>query len=787
MSTQQPLDTSKIEACIDLATTIASKFGHEFVTSEHLLAASLADNEVVQIMQGLNVDPNAVAGDLETLFTSNAMSSVVTGLPPRRTSSLSKIIQRAVSQVMFSGRQEIIPIDLLVSILQEGNGHAAFFLDKNGMDLAGLKSFLSHGPDGDDDDGTGATASPTVGNSGNGANKGVLTPEKAKAILDKYCVNLNLEAGKGKIDPLIGRASEVHTLVKTTARRTKNNVVLVGEPGVGKTAIVEGLAKLIVEGTVPEVILGSTVYSLDIGALMAGTKFRGDMEERIKLVIKSLELQEKPILFIDEIHMIMGAGSGSSQSSVDVANLLKPALSKGALKCIGSTTYEEFRKHFEKDRALLRRFQKLDVFEPSVEDAKLIVRGLKTAYEDFHGVTYTDAALDAAVELTARYVNERQLPDKAIDVLDAAGANQRVAEPKDRITNIDVELIELEVSRIAKIPARTVKASESDKLRHLDTDLAKVVFGQQVAIDTLAQQVIMARAGLREPNKPMGAYLFTGPTGVGKTEAAKQLATSLDLHFLRYDMSEYMEKHSVSTLIGSPPGYVGFGDGAAGAGKLVTDIETHPHCVLLLDEAEKAHPDVWNIFLQVFDDGHLTSKTGKKVSFQNVIVIMTSNAGATEMEKNAIGFGAMERTGEDDKALNSLFSPEFRNRLDAIVKFNKLNKENMGLIVDKFIGQLNALAADKRVKITLSDDAREWLADKGFDPKMGARPLGRLIQSSIKVPLSREMLFGELVNGGSVRVTTGANGLLFRYRKPAASKLKAEPAVAELADDATIH
>jgi ATP-dependent Clp protease ATP-binding subunit ClpA len=786
MSTQQPLDTSKIEACIDLATNIAGRFGHEFVTSEHLLAAALADNEVVQVMQGLNVDPNAVAGDLENLFTSNALSSVVTGLPPRRTQSLSKIIQRAVSQVMFSGRTEIIPIDLLVSILQEGNGHAAFFLDKNGMDLASLKSFLSHGPDGEDDDGSGATASPTVGGQAPANSKGVLTPEKAKAILDKYCVNLNVEASKGKIDPLIGRASEVHTLVKTTARRTKNNVVLVGEPGVGKTAIVEGLAKLIVEDKVPDVIKGSTVYSLDIGALMAGTKFRGDMEERIKLVIKSLDMQEKPILFIDEIHMIMGAGAGSGQSSVDVANLLKPALSKGSLKCIGSTTYEEFRKHFEKDRALLRRFQKLDVFEPSIEDAKLIVRGLKTAYEEFHGVTFTDAALDAAVDLTARYVNERQLPDKAIDVLDAAGANQRVAPDDERITNIGVELIEQEVSRIAKIPARTVTTSESDKLRTLDVDLNGVVFGQPKAIESLVDAVLEARSGLREANKPMGAYLFTGPTGVGKTEAAKQLAASLDLHFLRYDMSEYMEKHSVSTLIGSPPGYVGFGDGAAGAGKLVTDIETYPHCVLLLDEAEKAHPDIWNIFLQVYDDGHLTSKTGKKVSFQNVIIIMTSNAGAADMERNAIGFGALERTGEDDKALNSLFSPEFRNRLDAIVKFNKLTKENMGLIVDKFIGQLNKLAADKQVTITLGADAREWLADKGFDPKMGARPLARLIQNSIKKPLSREMLFGELVNGGTVKVTAGKDGLVFKFKKLSTRKPKAAP-VEVVPEGETVH
>jgi ATP-dependent Clp protease ATP-binding subunit ClpA len=758
----QSFDPSKVEACVKRAQEIAADNSHEFVLPEHLLLAAMSDEEVIQCFIGLGVNTEGVLLDMENFFNSGAVSQSPAGYEPRRTQSLSRIVQRAVTQVMFSGRQEILPVDLIVSMLQEENTHAAFFLDKNGLTLVELKEFLSHGPDDEEGDDEAAPAKPGLGRKG-GGNKDEMTPEKADKILAKYTVNLNEEAKGGKIDPLIGRESEVYTLVKTTARRTKNNVVLVGEPGVGKTAIVEGLAKLINEDKVPEVVKGSTVYSLDLGALMAGTKFRGDMEERIKQVLKALTFKEKPILFIDEIHMIMGAGASGSSSSVDVANLLKPALAKGALKCVGSTTYEEFRKHFEKDRALLRRFQKLDVFEPSVEDAKRIIAGLAPSYEEFHDVVYTDEALAAAVELTARYVNDRQLPDKAIDVLDAAGAAQRVAPEGEKIRVISVELIENEVSRIAKIPPRTVKDSEADKLEKLGVDLRRVVFGQDKALDALEENVILARAGLREANKPMGAYLFTGPTGVGKTEAAKQLAASLGLHFLRYDMSEYMEKHSVSNLVGSPPGYVGFGDGGTGSGKLVTDIETYPHAVLLLDEAEKAHPDVWNLFLQVFDDGRLTSKTGKTVSFQNVIIIMTSNAGAADMDRNAIGFGVSAREGEDDKALNSLFSPEFRNRLDAIVKFNKLTRENMSLVVDKFVDQLNKLAAEKNVTIQLSQEAREWLADKGYDPKMGARPLSRLIQSSIKVPLSREMLFGKLKQGGTVSVQVKADALDFVY------------------------
>ncbi|HEX8350754.1 MAG TPA: AAA family ATPase, partial [Hymenobacter sp.] len=537
-------------------------------------------------------------------------------------------------------------------------------------------------------------------------------------LLEKYCDNLNADALAGKIDPLIGRQTEVHSLMLTTARRTKNNVVLVGEPGVGKTAVVEGLAKLIAEDQVPDAIKGSVIYSLSIANLLAGTKFRGDMEERVKQVIEAIEKRGEelgvlPMLFIDEVHTMMGAGAGT-QGAMDVANLLKPALAKGKLRCIGGTTYEEYRKHFEKDRALMRRFQKLDIKEPSIEDTKLILRGLIPSYEAFHGVKYDLAALDTAVELTSRYITDRFLPDKAIDVVDAAGARQKIRPETEREPVITVELMQEEISRIAKIPSTTVKESEEDKLALLESNLRDTVFGQDNAILEVTDAVYLSRAGLRDPNKPQGNYLFAGPTGVGKTELAKQLAATLSIPLERFDMSEYMEKHSVSKFIGSPPGYVGFGDGGAGSGLLTNAIENTPHCVLLIDEIEKAHPDIFNVFLQIMDNGQITNSSGKTVSCRNVILIMTTNAGATELQKNSLGFGANSREGSDDKVIESMFAPEFRNRLDAIVKFNALASDNMLRVVDKFLAQLAGLAAGKGLTLEFTPTLRNWLAEKGF-------------------------------------------------------------------------
>lgn len=763
MPTKQDFDTSKVDKTVQRAYQIAIENQHEYLLLEHLLAALVEEPLVVDMFKELGGNLDEVKSDLQTYYDSGLITKVATGNKyfPARTQDTERCIQRSVATTMFSGRRSMDPLDLMVSLMYEEQSHAFYFIGKQNIDLLTVKEYITGDADnesesdgeGTDEEGGFFRGAGGAGAGGRGAGKEVKSKEQALKVLGKYCVNLNEQAKVGKIDPLIGREAEVAQLVLTTARRTKNNVVMVGEPGVGKTSIVEGLAKLIEEGQVPEVLLGSTVFSLDIGNLLAGTKFRGDFEERMKQIITALTFVEKPILFIDEIHMIMGAGSGGQQSSMDVANLLKPALAKGALRCIGSTTYEEFRKHFEKDRALLRRFQKLDVFEPSIEDSKRILQGLAKVYEEFHGVTYAVEALDLAVELTAKYVTDRFLPDKAIDVIDSAGARQRVASAEERLAEVGIEQVEFEVSRIAKIPPRTVKESESEKLAQLAANLRSNVYGQDKALEVLDDAVIMSRAGLRDANKPQGCYLFTGPTGTGKTEAAKTLANTLGIPLLRYDMSEYMEKHSVSKLIGSPPGYVGYGDGASGSGKLINDIEKHPYCVLLLDEMEKAHPDVYNVFLQVMDNGAVSSSNGKSVSMKNVILIMTSNAGASELEKESIGFERGARTDEDDAIINITFTPEFRNRLDAIVKFQRLSKETMTLVVDKFIAQLNVLAADKGVTVEVDEAAKAWLAVKGYDPRMGARPLSRVIDQEIKKKLSREMVFGALRNGGTAKVT----------------------------------
>ena len=766
-------DPTKAQEIFDRAAQIAERHDHEYVTLEHLLSSILQDQRVIEVLTEIGANLSDLSADLVAHYGSGALGKA-NGHPPRQTLPINRVVQRSITQALFSGRQNIRAVDILIALLSEKDedSHALYFLAKQNVEAFDVKTAIAHDDllEESDEDAHGVLSTKESDGNGDEVAEGEeagTKKSKSERLLEKFCTNLNESALAGKVDPLIGREAEVASLILTTARRTKNNVVVVGEPGVGKTAVVEGLAKMIAEGNVPDAIKGSVVYSLEIGALMAGTKFRGDMEERVKQIIDAVEKvgEEKgimPMLFIDEIHTIMGAGAGSG-GALDVANLLKPALSKGKLRCIGGTTFEEYRKHFEKDRALLRRFQKLDVNEPSIEDAKRILEGLSKVYAEYHGITYTQEALEAAVELTARYVTDRMLPDKAIDVIDAAGARQKIAPEADRKSEITLELVEEEVSRIAKIPARTVKEDETQKLEHLEQDLQNAVFGQDKAIDEVVDAVFLSRAGLRDPNKPQGNYLFAGPTGVGKTELAKQLAQTLGVPLHRFDMSEYMEKHSVSKFIGSPPGYVGFGDGASGSGLLTNAIENSPHCVLLIDELEKAHPDIFNIFLQVMDNGQLTNSAGKTVNFRNVILIMTSNAGASELQKNTLGFGENSTQGNDDKVIEKMFAPEFRNRLDAIVKFNALKSENMLMIVEKFLGQLNKQAKEKGVTIELTPEAKEYLATKGYDPKMGARPLSRVIQNELSKPLSRLMLFGALKTGGLASVKLEDNALVIDH------------------------
>lgn len=742
------------------SAAIAQEYGHEFVTLEHMLAALLEDAEVRKTAEAIGANLSDLEENLEMFLTGPFIA--VTKTIPHPTKSFDEVVTRCVGTAMFSSRPSSRPIDLLVHLLQHPaeDSYAVTLLNKSGLTALAVKRHLSHG--------TSNSASATsaghdammgAGGMGGGAPAAEISSrEEAEKFLAKYTNNLNIAAENTKIDPLIGRIDEVGQIIQITARRSKNNVALVGEPGVGKTAIAEGLALKIVRKEVPAAIAGATVYSLEIGSLVAGTRFRGDFEERMKQVLQALAFIPDAILFIDEIHTIMGAGAGNS-GSLDVANLLKPALAKGTIRVIGATTLEEFRKHFEKDRALLRRFKRVDVAEPGVADAKQILHGLKTYYENFHKVTFTDAAIDAAVDLTHRYVTNAFLPDKAIDIIDNAGARQRVAPDAERLTIIGLTEIEYEVSRVAKIPAQTIEEDETQKLARLEADLRAKVYDQDEAITALTDAVMVARAGLRETNKPAGSYLFTGPTGVGKTEVARQLAETLGVPLVKYDMSEYMEKHSVAKLIGSPPGYVGYGEGGAGGGKLVNDIDASPHCVLLLDEIEKAHPDVFNILLQVMDDGKLTASSGKTVPFRNVILIMTSNAGAKDAAKNRIGFGTLANTDGDLKTINDTFSPEFRNRLDAVVRFKRLTPAGISRVVDKFLDALRLQTAERGVEIEVSPEAREWLATKGYDPAMGARPLGRVIHTNIKIPLSKAILLGALKDGGTAQVTVEGDAL----------------------------
>ena len=743
-----PSFSTSLEQAIHQALALANEHRHELATLEHLLLALTEEPEAVKVMRACNVDLEElrkllidfIEDDLSTLITDIEGSEAVP------TAAFQRVIQRAAIHVQSSGRQEVTGANVLVAIFAERESNAAFFLQEMDMTRYDAVNFIAHG----------VAKNPSFSEPRKvaGSDEPVEQKQAEKAqeardetALAKYCVDLNAKSKKGDVDPLIGREPEVERCIQVLCRRRKNNPLLVGDPGVGKTAIAEGLAKKIIEGQTPEVLSGATIFSLDMGALLAGTRYRGDFEERLKAVVKELEDHDDAILFIDEIHTVIGAGA-TSGGAMDASNLLKPALAGGKLRCMGSTTYKEYRQHFEKDRALSRRFQKIDVNEPSVSDAVKILMGLKPHFEKHHELRYTNDAIRSAVELASRYINDRKLPDSAIDVIDEAGAAQHLVAESRRRKTISPKEIEAVVAKIARIPPKNVSKDDAEVLRDLETTLKRVVFGQDDAIGALSSAIKLARAGLREPEKPIGNYLFAGPTGVGKTEVAKQLASILGVELLRFDMSEYMEKHAVSRLIGAPPGYVGFDQG----GLLTDGVDQHPHSVLLLDEIEKAHPDVFNILLQVMDHGKLTDHNGRQVDFRNVILIMTSNAGAADMQKAAIGFGRDKREGEDTAAIERTFTPEFRNRLNAVISFAPLSREVVVHVVEKFVLQLEAQLMDRNVHIELTPEAADWLAEKGYDDQMGARPLGRVIQENIKKPLAEELLFGRLMKGGVVRV-----------------------------------
>jgi len=739
-----------LEKALHQAMNLARERAHEFATLEHLLLALTDDRDTIAVLIGCDVDIEALKSDLEDFINEELDSLVVpNGQDARPTAAFQRVIQRAVIHVQSSGKEEVTGANVLVAIFAERESHAAYFLEQQDMTRLDAVNFISHGitksGQGEERRVRGAEQPNGNGNGEDGERAG--NGNGQSSALADFCVNLNEKAKAGKIDPLIGRDSELRRTIQVLCRRSKNNPIYVGDAGVGKTAIAEGLARKIVEGDVPEVLRESIIYSLDMGSLLAGTRYRGDFEERLKAVMKELEKHPDAILFIDEIHTVIGAGA-TSGGALDASNLLKPALASGAIRCIGSTTFKEYRQFFEKDRALVRRFQKIDVNEPSIPDAIEIVKGLRPYYEDYHKLKYTDEALKAAVELSARYINDRKLPDKAIDVIDETGASQMLLTADQRKSVIDVADIEQTISTMARIPPKSVSKSDAELLSNLESNLKTVVFGQDAAITALSSAIKLARAGLREPEKPIGSYLFTGPTGVGKTEVAKQLADTLGVELLRFDMSEYMERHTVSRLIGAPPGYVGFDQG----GLLTDGVDQHPHCVVLLDEIEKAHPDLFNILLQVMDHGKLTDHNGKSVDFRNVILIMTSNVGAMELQKSPIGFGRKREAGDDEEAINRMFTPEFRNRLDAIISFAPLPPSVVRRVVEKFVLQLEGQLAERGVTIELTPEAAEWLAIRGYDERMGARPLGRVIQEHVKKPLADQVLFGELQNGGSVTV-----------------------------------
>jgi ATP-dependent Clp protease ATP-binding subunit ClpA len=742
-----------LEMSLHRALALAAERNHEYATLEHLLLALVDDQDATAVLKACSVDTERLREQLVGFVDNELHGLVVDRMDgdPKPTAGFQRVVQRAAIHVQSSGREQVTGANILVAIFAERESHAVYFLQMQDMTRLDAVNYISHG--------IAKAPEKTETRPPQGTQEGTREEEvvkKGQEALDAYCVNLNRKAADGRIDPLIGRDLEVERTIQILCRRTKNNPLLVGEPGVGKTAIAEGLAKRIVEDEVPTVLREATIFALDMGSLLAGTRYRGDFEERLKAVIKELEEFEGAVLFIDEIHTVIGAGA-TSGGSMDASNLLKPALASGTLRCIGSTTYKEFRNHFEKDRALVRRFQKIDVNEPSLDDAIKIVIGLKPYYEEHHRVRYTNDAVRAAVTLSSKYINDRKLPDKAIDVIDEVGASRMLVPESRRRKTVTAKDIEEIVAKIARIPPKAVSRDDQTALANLERDLKTMVFGQDKAIDALSSAIKLARAGLREPEKPIGCYLFSGPTGVGKTEVARQLSRTLGVELTRFDMSEYMERHSVSRLIGAPPGYVGFDQG----GLLTDAVDQHPYCVLLLDEIEKAHPDLFNILLQVMDHGKLTDHAGKTVDFRNTILIMTTNAGAQQLAKAAIGFNRTDRQGEDQEEIERMFSPEFRNRLDAVIPFASLSGEVVGKVVDKFIMELEAQLADRDVVIELSEEARKWLARKGYDKMMGARPLGRLIQESIKKPLAEELLFGRLTKGGQVRVNIADNAPVF--------------------------
>jgi len=743
-----PSFSTTLETAIHKSLALAAARKHELATLEHLLVALIDEPEAANVMKACSVDLKVLKKNLSQ-YLDEELTSLVSEtkeFDSTPTTAFQRVIQRAAIHVQSSGRSEVTGANVLVAIFAERESNAAYFLQEQEMTRYDAVNYIAHGVAKDpsySEKRAVTGANEPEGQIEDQENNG----ETTESALSKYCIDLNSKAVDGNIDPLIGRDLEVERCIQVLCRRRKNNPLLVGDPGVGKTAIAEGLAFKIVSKKTPIILSNTTIYSLDMGALLAGTRYRGDFEERLKAVMNELEDHPDAILFIDEIHTVIGAGA-TSGGAMDASNLLKPSLQGGKLRCMGSTTYKEFRQHFEKDRALARRFQKIDVVEPTIDDSIKILKGLKPYFEDHHNVKYTSDAIRTAVELASRYINDRKLPDKAIDVIDEAGAAQHLLSESKRRRNIGQKEIEAVVAKIARIPPKNVSKDDAEVLRDLENKLKTVVFGQDKAISALASAIKLSRAGLREPEKPIGNYLFAGPTGVGKTEVARQLADTLGIELLRFDMSEYMEKHAVSRLIGAPPGYVGFDQG----GMLTDGIDQNPHCVLLLDEIEKAHPDVFNILLQVMDYGKLTDHNGRSVDFRNVIVIMTSNAGAAEQAKAAIGFGKSLREDEDTIAIERLFSPEFRNRLDSIISFSALSKEIIVQVVDKFVVQLEAQLMDRNVAIELSKTAAEWLGDKGYDNRMGARPLARVIQEEIKKPLAEELLFGKLSKGGLVKV-----------------------------------
>ena len=740
--------SSELEMCLNEAFQSAREARHEFMTVEHLLLAIIETPKVREILRACGADPVRLRKELEEFIeqtTPRLKQDDDREVQP--TLGFQRVLQRAVFHVQSSGRKEVTVANVLVAIFSEKHSHAAYLLGLQEVSRLDVVNYISHGlsKPGEDHDAKPDDAAASEGE----------RDSEASSALEKYATNLNRLAQEGRIDPLIGRQLEIERTVEILCRRRKNNPLYVGEAGVGTTALVEGLALLIVEGKVPEVLTDSTVYALDLGSLIAGTKYRGDFEKRLKGVLSEIKKQPGAILFIDEIHTVIGAGAASG-GVMDASNLIKPALANGELRCIGSTTYQEYRGIFEKDHALTRRFQKIDITEPSVAETVEILRGLRGKFEEHHGVGYSDEALQAAAELSARHINDRHLPDKAIDVIDEAGARLRLRPEGERAETVTVAQIEDVVARIARIPPKTVSSNDRDVLRNLDRNLKLVIYGQDRAIDTLASAIKMSRSGLGDQQKPVGSFLFAGPTGVGKTEVTRQLALALGVELIRFDMSEYMERHTVSRLIGAPPGYVGFDQG----GLMTEAITKHPHCVLLLDEIEKAHPDVFNLLLQVMDHGSLTDNNGRKADFRHVIIVMTTNAGATEMARASIGFVAQDNASDGMEAIRRLFSPEFRNRLDAIVQFDPLDERTIQRVVDKLIVEVETQLEQKGVALHLDDAAREWIARRGYDPKMGARPMARVIQEHIKRPLAEELLFGRLEKGGHAFVSVGPDDQL---------------------------